>query len=187
MVQEFLIALGSNLGSRAGGRSATLRAALQRLCRDGITLRRLSRFFATPCFPAGTGPDYVNACAAISADLSARELLLKLHETESFFDRDRVQRWGSRTLDLDLLAMGAQILPDAETHARWRDLPPAEQIRATPEALLLPHPRIQDRAFVLGPLSDIAAEWRHPTLRRNVAELLEALPAEDRAALRPLR
>ncbi|MEN9060458.1 2-amino-4-hydroxy-6-hydroxymethyldihydropteridine diphosphokinase [Ponticoccus litoralis] len=186
MVQEFLIALGSNLGSSAGGPSATLAAALAALTAQGVGLRRVSRFFATPCFPAGAGPDYVNACALVRAPLSPDALLLKLHAVEQAFDRERIQRWGSRTLDLDLLAMADRVLPDAETQTVWRTLPPEDQTRASPETLILPHPRIQDRAFVLGPLADIAAGWTHPLLCRNVAQLLADLPPGDRAALQPL-
>lgn len=186
MAQEFLIALGSNLGSASRGRAATVGAALSALCARGITLRRVSRFFATPCFPADAGPDYVNACAAIRTGVSPRKLLQWLHEVEQDFGRARVQRWGSRTLDLDLLAAGDRVLPDVATQGDWRTLPAAQQTRATPDALILPHPRLQDRAFVLGPLADIAPDWVHPLLRRNVAQMLADLPAEDRAALRPL-
>ncbi|ETA50455.1 2-amino-4-hydroxy-6-hydroxymethyldihydropteridine diphosphokinase [Ponticoccus alexandrii] len=186
MVQEFLIALGSNLGSSAGGPAATLAAALSALATQGVGLRRVSRFFATPCFPAGAGPDYVNACAMVRAPLSPDELLLRLHSVEQAFDRERIQRWGSRTLDLDLMAMGDRVLPDAETQTEWRALPLEDQTRASPGTLILPHPRMQDRAFVLGPLADIAAGWFHPLLCRNVAQMLADLPPEDRAALRPL-
>lgn len=186
MEQEFLIALGSNLGSAAGAPEATLAAAIKALVARGITLRRISRFYATPCFPAGAGPDYVNACAAVMARMDASQFLLELHAVEACFGRKRAQRWGSRSLDLDLLAMGDTVLPDAATQARWRGLDPAEQRRAAPGDLVLPHPRMQDRAFVLGPLADIAPHWQHPTLRRDVTQMLAALPAPDRAALRPL-
>ena len=186
MVQEFLIALGSNLGSASRGRAATLSAALAALATGGVTLRRVSRFFATPCFPTGAGPDYVNACAAIRTDADPAKLLQRLHDIEQDFGRARVQRWGSRSLDLDLIAMGGTVLPDRDTQDRWRALPPAEQTRVAPEGLILPHPRLQDRAFVLGPLADIAPHWMHPLLRQNVAQMLADLPPEDRAALRPL-
>lgn len=188
MTQEYLIALGSNLGSHAGDPIATLHDAFGALRQAGLPAVRISRFFATPCFPAGNGPDYVNACAALlpSREISHDECLHKLHEIEAEFGRARAQRWGSRTLDLDLLAAGETLLPDAETHARWRALPLEDQLREAPGQLILPHPRMHERAFVLVPLRDVAAGWQHPILRQSVAYLCDALPAEARAEVVPL-
>lgn len=179
MAQEFLIALGSNLGSPAGDPAATLSAALRAMVTRGITLRRVSRFFATPCFPAGAGPDYVNACAVVgdaACESNPINFLHKLHEIEGEFGRERVQRWGSRTLDLDLLAVGDRVYPNTRTWREWHDLPPEDQSRVAPDHLILPHPRMHERAFVLVPLRDVAAGWTHPELRRNVADLTDALP-----------
>ncbi|MGL5008520.1 MAG: 2-amino-4-hydroxy-6-hydroxymethyldihydropteridine diphosphokinase, partial [Paracoccaceae bacterium] len=105
---------------------------------------------------------------------------------ENRFGRRRDQRWGMRTLDLDLVALGDSVLPDAATHARWRDLPATDQARIAPETLILPHPRLQDRAFVLVPLADVAPDWRHPLLNLTVSEMVARLPAEDRAAVVPI-
>lgn len=186
MLQELLIAVGSNLGSDAGDRAATASAALQRLARHGLRLRRVSRFFETPCFPAGAGPDYVNACAAVDGLADPDAAMEILHAIEADFGRSREQRWGSRTLDLDLLAAGDTVLPDAATQEAWRNLPPEDRKQRTPDLLILPHPRLQERGFVLVPLADIAADWRHPLQRRSVAQMLAALPQEDCAEIRPL-
>lgn len=90
-------------------------------------------------------------------------------------------RWGARVIDIDLLAMGKRIAPDDSTQDAWRALPPDIQATRTPDGLILPHPRLQDRAFVLVPLADIAPTWRHPRTGQTVTEMLSRLPDRDRA------
>ncbi|WP_306112713.1 MULTISPECIES: 2-amino-4-hydroxy-6-hydroxymethyldihydropteridine diphosphokinase [unclassified Roseovarius] len=173
--QQFLIALGGNLPSEAGKPADTLRAALDRLVQSGVVVEAVSRFFRTPCFPAGAGPDYVNAAAVLRYHGDPQTLLRVLHEVEAHFGRDREVRWARRTLDLDLIAAGDAVLPNAEGHAAWRNLPAEQQAMRAPDELILPHPRLQDRAFVLVPLADVAAEWCHPVLNKTVSQMLEAL------------
>jgi 2-amino-4-hydroxy-6-hydroxymethyldihydropteridine diphosphokinase len=182
-----LVALGANLPNGAMQPAETLAAALAALPAEGLTVLRASRLYATPCFPAGAGPDYVNAAARLAAapGMDAEAILAALHRVEAAFGRARAQRWGMRTLDLDLLAIGGLVLPDAATAARWRDLPAAEQPRTAPDRLILPHPRLQDRAFVLVPLAEVAPRWRHPATGRTVAQMRDALPAADRRAVVP--
>lgn len=181
-----LVALGGNVTSLAGHPGATLERALEHLAQLQGAPVQASRLFRTPSFPAGSGPDYVNAVARIETDLSATDLLAALHAIEAAFGRERDTRWAARTLDLDLLDFGGAVLPDLATYAAWRDLPLEAQMRAAPDRLILPHPRIQDRAFVLVPLADIAADWVHPVSGQSVTEMLAALPEADKAAIRPL-
>jgi 2-amino-4-hydroxy-6-hydroxymethyldihydropteridine diphosphokinase len=183
-----LIAFGANLPFEGHTPAETLRQAAKALSEEGVLVRALSRFFATPCFPAGAGPDYVNAAAVVECEqaVDAVTLLARLHAVEASFGRERQQRWGMRTLDIDLLAFGDSVLPDPETHEHWRNLPPEAQARHAPDQLVLPHPRLQDRAFVLVPLADVAPDWVHPASGLTVRQMLEALPQSDRDAVRPL-
>lgn len=183
-----LVAFGANLPFAGEAPSETLWKGVAALSEEGLAAQAVSRFFATPCFPAGAGPDYVNAAARLvpgqAHDLAS--ILAALHRVEARFGRERSQRWGMRTLDIDFLALGDSVLPDAETQDRWRLLPSEAQVRTTPDRLILPHPRLQDRAFVLVPLADVAPDWVHPRTGLSVRQMLDALPAPDRDAVKPL-
>ena len=183
---EAVIALGGNMPSPAGPPARTLGRAVAEMARAGMAIRAVSRFFATPCFPAGAGPGYVNAAVRIRTALDPEALLAALHQIEAGFGRQRTRRWGGRTLDLDLICVGDTVLPDPETQHAWRMLPPDRQALAAPDRLILPHPRLQDRAFVLVPMADIAPDWRHPLLSQTVREMLAALGPGQVASVRPL-
>ncbi len=180
----FLIAIGGNLPSAEGPPEATLRAAISRISQSGLEIHAISKFYRTPAFPVESDPEYVNAALSIFSCDAASQVLCTLHRIEADFGRERIQRWGQRTLDLDIIAHGSRILPDLATYAAWQALAPSAQTHCTPAELILPHPRLQDRAFVLVPMADIAPEWHHPVLGLSVAEMLARLPAADRAAVR---
>ena len=185
---QALVAFGANLPFEGDAPARTIARASKALGEEGLTVLAFSRLYATPCFPVGAGPDYVNAAAVVEvgSDVDATSILQRLHRVEADFGRMREQRWGMRTLDIDLLALGDSVLPDAQTQDAWRDLAPETQARLAPDRLILPHPRLQDRAFVLVPLADVAPDWRHPRLGLTVRQMLEALPAADREAVKPL-
>jgi 2-amino-4-hydroxy-6-hydroxymethyldihydropteridine diphosphokinase len=181
-----LIALGANLPTPEGSPPAeTIKRAMAAL-EDAFFAVERSKLYQTPCFPAGAGPDYVNAAMLLKSNANPAEILVKLHELEAVFGRERQERWGMRTLDLDLIAVGDKVLPDAATHNEWRNLSADLQVSATPDRLILPHPRLQDRAFVLVPMADIAPDWVHPVLRLTIRQMCDALPADEIEAVLPL-
>jgi 2-amino-4-hydroxy-6-hydroxymethyldihydropteridine diphosphokinase len=157
-----LIALGSNLSSRAGDPPATLRAALRYLGDNGVTLVEVSQFYRTPAWPDPRDPEFVNAVASVTTELSPADLIARLHQAEAAFGRVRSERNAPRTLDLDIL----------DYDGRVEDGPP-----------VLPHPRIETRAFVLIPLRDVAPGWRHPVSGKLISGLLAEIPQVDRNAI----
>jgi 2-amino-4-hydroxy-6-hydroxymethyldihydropteridine diphosphokinase len=147
------IALGSNLGDSL----ATLEAALLALDEHAdIALVSHSSWYKTrPIGPPQ--PDYLNACALLQTPLEPLPLLEQLLAIESRFGRVRGERWGPRSLDLDILLYGDQ--------------------RVDTDRLQIPHPRMRERAFVLVPLAEIAADWVEPVSGLSIAALCEALDA----------
>ena len=153
-----LIGLGGNLPSQAGDPKATCLAALAALKADGVSISRRSSWYATAPVPVSDQPWFTNAVAAGETSLSPEHLLALLHRVEGQFGRIRGVKNGARSLDLDLLAYGNVI--------------------ETEKSPLLPHPRLQERAFVLEPLAEIAPGWVHPVFRVTAAELLDRLPKD---------
>ena len=178
--QRMLIALGSNLTSGWGNAGATLREAVVRLQALSAKPVKVSKFYRTPAFPPGSGPDYVNAAVSMELCALPQDVLANLHTIERAAGRQRSERWGQRTLDLDLLAADHAVLPDKATHAYWRGLSMADQKSLVPDELILPHPRLQDRPFVLVPLADVAPDWRHPLLDKTVAEMCATLSEDEK-------
>ena len=148
---KIAVALGSNLGDR----EANLRGAAAALA-SLLTSLRVSSFHETePVGVTTTQPLFLNAAAVGDSDLPARTLLQRLLATEAAFGRERPYPGAPRTLDLDLILCGDEIID-------------------TPD-LIVPHPRFRERRFVLAPLSEIAPDWIDPVTGRSIAELLYAI------------
>lgn len=182
-----LISLGGNVASPGREVRENLERTLSILAGvEGIRVVRRSRWYRTPAFPAGSGPDFVNGAAALQTALAPEALLGALHRVEAELGRERPSRWAPRVCDLDLLAAGDLVLPDRPTLERWMALDLGTAQRVEPPRLILPHPRLHERGFVLVPLAEIAPGWRHPVTGRTAAEMRDALPREELAAIRPI-
>jgi 2-amino-4-hydroxy-6-hydroxymethyldihydropteridine diphosphokinase len=183
--QEILLALGSNTSDDLKESYELIERAINLLYSKSIKLSNKSKYYQTPAFPVGAGPDFVNSVISVQTDLSSVQLLDVLHQIEAKLGRKRNKRWTQRNIDIDLLAYHNTIEPNLEYYEHWRTLSLDEQMKQTPPELILPHPRIQDRGFVLVPLADIAPDWRHPVLGKTTLEMLNELPKEEIAQIRP--
>lgn len=154
------VALGANLEHpRYGAPAATLTAALAELDRRGVAKKRLSPWYRTAPIPASDQPWFVNAVVEVATDLGPEALLDQLHAVEQAFGRVRAEPNAARAIDLDLLDYHGKICSGK---------------------VVLPHPRMTGRAFVLRPLADLAPDWRHPLSGASIDTLLAALPAGQR-------
>ena len=155
-----LIGIGGNLTSaRFGAPCEVLAASLVALEAEGIRVAARSAWYRTEPVPPSDQPWFVNAVASLATDLCASDVLAKLQAVEARFGRTRGERNAARVLDLDLLDHHGQIVETA--------------------SLVLPHPRLHERRFVLFPLAEIAPEWRHPLLGLTAEQLLARLAAQD--------
>lgn len=181
------IALGANVPHRHNSLANTLTTALRLLeSSPDIRVIRRSRWYRSPAYPAGSGPDFINGAALIDTNLGPAEILAELHRVEEALGRERTTRWAPRVCDLDLLFSGNEISPDPVTLAEWVKIDLGKAQTVTPPHLILPHPRLHERAFVLFPLQEIAPDWVHPLLKKTVIEMASSLAASDTEALVPL-
>lgn len=184
---NILVAIGANHSPRASDLTATIQSSLTALEEHySFTVCQVSRMYRTKAFPVGSGPDFINAVATLEAALPSIEILHIFHRVEEAFGRNRDVRWGPRTLDLDLLGHGDEILPDKSTVLSWMNATPVDGVIAAPDELILPHPRLHERAFVLVPAQDVAPNWNHPILGQPISKILENLPEGDRESVKVL-
>ena len=147
------VALGANLGKP----ETAFRAALDAMPARGVEIVAESGVWHSPAWPSGSGaPDYRNMVAEVRTGLGPGELLTLLHGLEAEAGRVRSETNAPRPLDLDLLTFGGVV------SSGWP---------------VLPHPRLQSRAFVLLPLAEVAPGWRHPVLGLVAVDMLARLPA----------
>jgi 2-amino-4-hydroxy-6-hydroxymethyldihydropteridine diphosphokinase len=155
-----LVALGSNMSGDWGSPRETLERALAEMPKHRIDVLAVSPFIETAPFGLKDQPNFINAVARVDTKLGPDALMLVLHTIEKSSGRKRLKRWGSRTLDLDLL--------DYNGLVRAPDPGAIEQ-------LALPHPGIELRTFVLEPLLAVAPDWVHPVSGKPAALTLRQL------------
>ena len=162
------LGIGSNLPTSAYGAPANnCRAAIEQLGRRGLDATICSPFYETAPVPASDQPWYVNCVIGVAhATLSPREALAACLAVETELGRVRTVRNAARVVDIDLIDWHGQVIDE-------------------PPDLIIPHPRMADRAFVLYPLADIAPDWRHPRLDRPIADLIAQLPPGQ--TIKPLK
>jgi 2-amino-4-hydroxy-6-hydroxymethyldihydropteridine diphosphokinase len=155
-----------SLGSNLGDREKYLREAIARLRALGV-IRQISAFYETqPVEVQSKQPWFLNCALALETELMPLEFLSRMLEVERSMGRMRTEPKGPRTIDIDIVFFGNEVLD-------------------TPE-LTLPHPAMHQRRFVLEPLAEIAPGITHPVLKRTVRELLESLPADSGLVNKPL-
>ena len=152
MPQLAYLSLGSNVGDRV----AHLRDAIARLESIGRVVS-VSSFYETEPVEVTDQPWFLNCAVGLETALTAEQLMARLQQIEQERGRRRVQKKGPRTIDIDILLFDDLILDSPD--------------------VTIPHPAMQERRFVLEPLAEIAAEARHPGMKKTIREMLEELPA----------
>jgi 2-amino-4-hydroxy-6-hydroxymethyldihydropteridine diphosphokinase len=166
-----LLGLGSNLAGAWGKSPAILVRTIHELTAAGLRILACSSLYATSPVGVGRQPTYINAVVIAKTPVGPAELLRTLKRIERRAGRRLGRHWGPRQLDIDILDFAGRQIGH-----------PCGQRR--PGQLLLPHPEMHRRAFVLVPLSEISPSWRHPRSGLSAATLLSRLPARDRAGVR---
>lgn len=149
------ISLGSNMGDRLG----IIRQAILLLKGKCIAVTSVSDVFETAPWGHRDQPWFLNACLLAETTDHPGDLLLKLQSIENELGKTTRYKWGPREIDLDLLFM--------------------DNLTINEEKLVIPHPEMHHRAFVLVPLNQVAPDWVHPLLRRKVKELVTQVTIDD--------
>jgi 2-amino-4-hydroxy-6-hydroxymethyldihydropteridine diphosphokinase len=164
---KVLVGLGANCPGPWGTPAKTLQRALREIEQRGITVKAVSDLYETAAMGAARQPPYVNQVVLLATSLPAPALLRLLKQIEMGAGRRGGRPWGQRTLDLDIIDYKGLKM----NWSRGTKGMPRERIRP----LVLPHPQLELRPFVLKPLLDIVPNWRHPVLKLSASTLWRRL------------
>jgi 2-amino-4-hydroxy-6-hydroxymethyldihydropteridine diphosphokinase len=162
-----IISLGSNVISRWGDSHTTILQALRELESRGVNILRRSRLYRTSPYGPVEQPVFINAAAAIRTSFPPDALLSVVKKIEARAGRQTARKWGPRALDIDIIDYNRQILNWSQRDTQF--------FKCKRFSLILPHPRVETRAFVLQPLLDVAPHWHHPVSGLHAAQLLARL------------
>ena len=179
-MNNYVVVLGSNLSSEFGNSAETLKKCVDEIrSYPSIECLLESNWYISSSFLNIRDPRYVNVGISFSTKLKPKELLNFTSVLENKYGRKRRERWGPRTCDIDILLCDQLILPSKLYFEKWLKLDFFEQKELSPDELILPHPRLQERTFFLKPLNDLQPDWTHPFLEMKAKEMLDSLPSNE--------
>jgi 2-amino-4-hydroxy-6-hydroxymethyldihydropteridine diphosphokinase len=146
MIDVYLL-LGSNLGNR----ELFLQKAAEEIGKAIAPVKKMSKVYQTPAWGKTDEPDYLNQALLVQTDMPANEILQTILAIELLLGRERKEKWGSRTIDIDILLYGDEIISEP--------------------GLIIPHPQLHKRKFAMEPLIELSPKLVHPIFNRTIAEL----------------
>ncbi len=147
--------IGSNLPSEEGGRENNILKAISYLKKLNLNLIQISSFYQTPSYPNNSEPKFINLCIKLKSNLNASELLNEIKKIEKKLGRIRIKKNEPRTCDIDIVDFNGEIIKNDE--------------------LIVPHPRLHLRNFVIYPLKEIEPNWVHPIFNKNIDSFFQEL------------
>ena len=147
--------IGSNLPLRDGGREANIFKAINYLKELKLKIIKISSFYESPSYPNNSDPKFINLCVKLESNLKASELLNEIKKIEKKLGRIRIKKNEPRTCDIDIIDFNGEIIKN--------------------DKLVVPHPRLHLRNFVIYPLKEIEPNWSHPIFNKNIDSFFHEL------------
>ena len=147
-----------SLGANLGNREETIRRAIELLQDEALRITRQSSLYDTEPQDLPDQPPFLNMVVEVETTLFPYQLLSRIHKVEAALGRKRLVPKGPRTIDIDIVLYGRHVINAAD--------------------LIIPHPRMHQRRFVLAPLAEIAPNLRHPTIKQTIADMLKVTSAQ---------